>query len=1212
MTPDQASAYRGEGARASGIALAIVDTLSTLEMFCRSMPLEWMLNPPNDFSAAFIYLMREPTENIHLVAVDCLEQLCVRGKLTCSKWLQWIQEFPAAIQQVNQQLNLEQEFLQMEAVAAGRGGGSTPDPLTSQLDFHKSLSRMLSSVVSGHLGHITQGKRILDETTADSKSFSNFLRLLVDMLHHPSGRIAMEQLGLWINLYRDPQITNKKYKILRPFAAELASCYMDHMIRIRWEDVEEQTHPYSSLMEASWDDEDEYDDWFMEYRSKATQFFKYVGNCEPEIASQVISTRLQTLISTHGNGEPHDHLHSSNQQLTMASEAVRLIEGVVHPMENILSGLPSWSLSKPADENSAIREQIRARTLAALSDMARAIVNWNPTYLWLKMRRAQLLEGLKYFWKHDPSTLLQGIDSLLGYIRVADEWGDIALEPDGTNRVSGETTALRKKSSSALISVAKKVPHHLVPWLSQLSEATRNVLSSTDLLPPNRMHLYEFLSCVATAVDDPAQRANFVENVLADALNALQSQEIQEAISSVEGFLASVGVTSAGQNPGSVTDAANVKTVSERFSRIFSAFNQLLSVGRRCHEAVKQRPNGGIPMHLVPTGQQLSIDPDNQNFPDEGPVNLRDLSFDDPFVPLWPRILPSVIKLTDVMMKVWHPEHQAILLRDRIQRYALAISDDDAFLSRKTDGKSGGVFAEGGTAGSVIAGTDRRDLNLAPKWSSWLNELRNTLLQMLGLLAAQRVMFAPEVANMIPQLVAVVVDPQNLRAMEHRHFNQFLKQFIELLLLACPKTLYMTHLAPIIGPVFEHLQYRLEKSWGPVLQQSGHGGAGLKPLFTSDCEAAASLANQGGEAWFLSYYARSGLFVGDLDGVTAEAALEKQRVELTRTFSDVLQAALALKGDWALVLANISREETNNKRVDSTSNKQNKGLANRFHDGQINADGTPKRTNQAAIDARKLSRITAMCHFLFLEHEQIAGFLTLTVIQCLAYPDAYTCRRLTRICHRILETTAWHPRYTEILGQRMMSAAVQNLVTEPKWMVGIEWDMINVVRDIYGRLTLGQLVQPGGQGAGIQQAIVSQNPFTYEQAKTADRPLQGGGILTTPSDFPHQVLVSLPGIDVHMIRQLDEDLKRKRGAKDQKDFIRDLLRVAADEWSESHPIGDSTGALDRAAGAESLLHRGKADVEDIPEKLVTHSMVTKKNKKGEEAPRGLGAFELFS
>ncbi|OEU17204.1 hypothetical protein FRACYDRAFT_155625, partial [Fragilariopsis cylindrus CCMP1102] len=57
----------------------------------------------------------------------------------------------------------------------------------------------------------------------------------------------------------------------------------------------------------------------------------------------------------------------------------------------------------------------------------------------------------------------------------------------------------------------------------------------------------------------------------------------------------------------------------------------------------------------------------------------------------------------------------------------------------------------------------------------------------------------------------------NLRAMEHRHCTQYLKQFVEVLLLSCPPPLYPTHLAPIVGPIFEHIQYRLEKSWEPIL-----------------------------------------------------------------------------------------------------------------------------------------------------------------------------------------------------------------------------------------------------------------------------------------------------------------------------------------------------------------------------------------------------------
>ena len=479
--------------------------------------------------------------------------------------------------------------------------------------------------------------------------------------------------------------------------------------------------------------------------------------------------------------------------------------------------------------------------------------------------------------------------------------------------------------------------------------------------------------------------------------------------------------------------------------------------------------------------------------------------------------------------------------------------------------------------------------------------------------------------------VVVVTYSHNLRLCDDVYdatfYYLYRKQFIELLLLSCPATMYMTHVAPILGPVLEHAQYRLEKTWLPILGSGGTTPELCKPMFTRDCEAAAALASRGGEEWFSSFYARAGLFVGELDVVTAEAAVEKGRVEISRTYSDVIQSALGLKGDWALVLANLAKEDQAKQRNDPT--KLTQGPRNRLTEGQVNADGTPKSRNQSAIDARKMLRISAMCHFLFLEHEQIAGSLTITVIQCLAYPDAYTCRRMTRICHRILETVAWYPRYTELLGNRMFTAAIRNIVTEPKWMVGIEWDMINVVRDLYGRFVLGQILQPGGQGAGLQQPSALDNSGQYEQAKTADRPLQGGGILTTPSDVPRQILASLPGVGMATVDRLEEDLRRKKSAKDQKDFIRDFLRIVADCSKRDNSVfggsaagakdGPALGVLDRAVEEESLLHNAtrKAAVGDIPEKLVTHSMMVKKAKKKKKQKdqdknkvQGLAAFEL--
>jgi hypothetical protein len=242
------------------------------------------------------------------------------------------------------------------------------------------------------------------------------------------------------------------------------------------------------------------------------------------------------------------------------------------------------------------------------------------------------------------------------------------------------------------------------------------------------------------------------------------------------------------------------------------------------------------------------------------------------------------------------------------------------------------------------------------------------------------------------------------------------------------------------------MRFRLEKTWQPIFAGSSiaESSPATRALKSSECAKAASLAAQGGDSWFSWFYSHAGLFVGDLDDVTAESAVEKYRVDIGRVFCDVLQVALALKGEWALVLANLAKEEQAARKGDGSS-KASVGPNTRFNDAgvELNADGTPKTRDQKLRDARGLLRINGLCHFLLLENEAIAGHLTLIVIQALGIPDAYTCRRVTKICHRMLETVAWSPQYSQLIGQQMFTQALRNIVTEPKWMVGMEWDMIN-------------------------------------------------------------------------------------------------------------------------------------------------------------------------
>lgn len=1171
----------------------VADCLTLVERFCQYMPLCWMLlnndtlkpvesivkheKPTTnycDFLAAILHLLREDVANIRVLSISCLYQLASR-KNDFHDWMKLIKVIPPAISEANEKVKLKNEAQNIISTVNSHW--------VNQLPFEKELGKMLAHLLSAHISHITLDQDMTKSRGPNFHAISNYLNMMTEQLAHPSMLICHSQINCWISLLREPMVSQCDSNLLRPFLERVLVAYMYHVVKLRWEDIEQKINPHWDILEASWDDEESYNTTLCDLRSKSSQLFRLISYNEPHLTVSIFQQKVNYLLATHGTGEPRNCLDDSAGQLTQESEAIVQFEGLYGPLDNILQGLPEWTINnKMTSDPSFMHPQrvcVRSQIRTCLDQVANSLVSWNPVDIWLKFRRSTLLETLKWYWIHNPTTLPAAVETLLANLSVDYKPSGDNHEIHNKTRLSDDIISLRKRSGSALISISKRVPHLLVPWLGVLSERVRSLLAENTLLPFNEMHLFEFLSCVATAVENPVVRSKFVSDVMTNTINVLESPTVQKCLASLEGFLNFLGILQVTNSPSLAVDSDFVKKVTNQFTLIFSAFNQLLSVGKRCHEVAKRRTNvDTVLKEDHKSGLSRNLNDKINVLMDEDSICMNDLARNDPFVPLWPRILPHLLRCIDCTLRIWHSDIQADLLVDPIKRYALAISDDEAYLAKKQDSKSGGIFGKGGTAGSIVSGWDRRDVNLAPKWSGWFNELRNTCFQLLGLLTAQRVLYAPELVNIYPQFVSVVANPDHLRSMEHRHITMYMKQFVEVMLLSCPCRLYQTHLAPILTPLFEHLQFRLQTSWRPYLLSDPHSLNLVKSLGTMGCCEAAELAKRGGQNWIRSYYARGGVYVGDADSIIGDAVVEKNRVELSRSFSNIIQSALALKGEWALILANDTKQEHSLKK-----NQEFKGTP--VSQKYLVSDQIPMKKNL---------RINAICHFLFLEDENIARFLILTIIQCLEYPDAYTCRRCIKICHRILETVAWVDQYTELLGQHMLFAAVKSIITEPKWMVGLEWEMINLVRDIYCRLVLGQTLLFGGQGVAMEHS--KNNLGTqFEQAKTVEKPLQGGGILCKPSDYPRNTFASLPGIRPDAVLEMEQALKSKLAAKDQKDILRNFLRNAACILKEKEFGSGSDGFMRRATESESMLNQNMRhdNVVDIPEKLVTHKMLIK-------------------
>lgn len=241
MTAEEQTMFKKEKKKLDNAARIVVDSLCTLQKFCHSMPFDWMFGNKFglDFIAMYLHLLRESTASIQLEAVACLEALALR-KLEFDPWYRLLSSLPQAVSEANQVAQQESE----------RRGENF---LVEQFPFHRSLSRMLAYLISAHVAHITTEKEMIHGKGPKNRALSSFFSLLSEMLTHPSGRVCGEQINTWVTMLRDPQIA-KASDILSPHIPTVLQSYMTHMAKMRWEDVEEQIHPMSNIMEVSWDD----------------------------------------------------------------------------------------------------------------------------------------------------------------------------------------------------------------------------------------------------------------------------------------------------------------------------------------------------------------------------------------------------------------------------------------------------------------------------------------------------------------------------------------------------------------------------------------------------------------------------------------------------------------------------------------------------------------------------------------------------------------------------------------------------------------------------------------------------------------------------------------------------------------------------------------------------------------------------------------------
>jgi hypothetical protein len=191
-------------------------------------------------------------------------------------------------------------------------------------------------------------------------------------------------------------------------------------------------------------------------------------------------------------------------------------------------------------------------------------------------------------------------------------------------------------------------------------------------------------------------------------------------------------------------------------------------------------------------------------------------------------------------------------------------------------------------------------------------------------------------------------------------------------------------------------------------------------------------------------------------------------------------------------------------------------------------------------------------------------------VSLLCIPHAGGCRKGIDLAYFLLENCGISPRIQQTMGQDMFGACLQILFKDDAWSTGLEWDIIDLINSIYCILVLGM--------------TFSSVTTCRSAAVSASQPT------VLISDFPRQVMLSIPNVDPRKVQELEVFLTENQVASKVqtkkmrrqywKDFIGGLISAQRDP---------SNAAKHRSGG--SVFDSKVPQILDIRAKLMDTALI---------------------
>jgi hypothetical protein len=963
--------------------------------------------------------------------------------------------------------------------------------------YTSSLYKLISNNIRELYNDNQRNRQLVAGNQQNYELFLQYFQLLVQCLHLPivSYRLAGELINDWIKIIKDyPEtltttpaielVSSQVFPWMKELVPIIMRFYQQKAQYMIWSDDDD-----SSILSIEFEDNDEYRDFYATFKSQVRGFYATIASKFSHVSLEMIRQGFESLYANDSEysvavtNSQHPVIHAWNAYVHMYDAVIETI------FSSTATGvqMESYSLIYPM--------------ITAIHQLLASSQQQNIFLLIPKMRlltscgiilKAYHQHQLDLNWKV-AEILYQFFTQLALCYRL-----QCVSYPSSSGLTTATSQTVIQDTLSTIIGSAAQV-------IESLANSCAMIILEAAIFPIQSLiqALCELLNLTSVSnLAVPIYAKASLRDALVILADRLSNEHMVEktqlltiALGSVVQSFHSYSISDPAVQISSLTPAQIFSNAPERCVEIFYLSSSGQSIA--CQELVQEVH--GVLRYLISSAKRVAV------YPESYSLTCQEIRAVYPYLDVWIASTPIFFEMMTVIHHLWSRAYRRSIQQTdgnsyRMMIYIPSLSELAEALPHSDTSEELSQLASGDTHYQL---------------RHQLKTLRQFLYQFYEKILIHRIFliqdltFASSAYPRLSDFMLVVVE-QWLVDMEYEHLNLFFKHVFD------HYVVYMSLSSSDIGQTsYEYHQYVLYR----IIQHMNHR---IQLAYSS---SNSSISSEEDYRLYhqlhipaASYYASvSASQTGGVRGLLSVENLELARMNLIsntmKVYVDSLMILTACKGPLHLLLPSASSASAPVEGQQQQQSHQESIMRRKFYNHQLLLSSRAYPPSSSTILDEYLTSLSLLMKITSMEIVKKAMLLLMEMLFPYLLPSQHN---QTNEYMLAIDPVAYS-KILAFLSQEIFSIGCYLLLRNAPWSVGLEWDLIAMLSQLYWVIVLGQSPSSEDGSASVNSM---------------------GQVLSLA---PREILLRIGYVTAEEIERLDREMLASSTKKQRREIFRDFL-----------------------------------------------------------------------